>query len=901
MKIRAKIIFSIIPLVILPPVIVTLVSFLWTKQIARHTRSFDDSAHRISLSLSHAISNINSIFNDRIQSDYVFIAENTTGTLKLINTFVEREIHQLAVSSVLESYMTVSGSGRDFIAPKVFNQLHSAAVRSGFLSISILNTEGVPLLQYPVNVPLPSLQLPEDKPGWHVYHAHTTEPPQSLLYLAPLRYAGLRVNQDKGTLVGWVVIDMPFSNFTDQLTAVTGTAGLNLILRDTEGNILFQPKSDELLDDPEHTLTIRRNVIPNTLDVEFLIPWREILETTRDTTALLENLDEETLHARNISRQADKFAIKAGIPLSLTLLVVIVIAAFIGRQLAQSFTQPITKLSEAAGKLAAGDLAVNPQLDGNDEVSDLSHSLNHMRLSLREHISNLDRLVAAKTNDLNAKTKALAVSERETRELITRMNDAFAFLEVLPESPAKVLFSNPAYNLLASANTRPERPVPFLDDAQYERCLNVAYTGVADRFDIQTSDDRYFSYNVYSPSPNRLAVVISNLTQKHQAEMEGRRLEEAMRYTQKLESLGVLAGGIAHDFNNLLMAIMGNADLALLEAPPDSALQESLTEIQKSSLRAVSLCKQMLAYSGQGQFVIENYDLSQLIGEMTQLIGVSIPQNVEIQYDFDPDLPLVEGDTTQIRQVVLNLITNASEAMKGAEGHIRITTKAEDLPAVALADNPAGVELLTGRYVTMEVQDDGSGMSPATLSHLFEPFFTTKMTGRGLGMAAVLGIVRAHKGLIRIQSREGQGTTVSISLPAIEATAVKKDPDAALLIAESDLELSAVLDRMLQKSGARTKVFHSGQAAFEAYTEHPEQYSVIFATQKLTLDNNITLVRAILTNDRKAKVIVLSELPEDEAMSPFRDLPVLGYLQKPYQLNRVRALCKRFSISPDAP
>lgn len=897
MKIRAKILSYIIPLVLLPPVIVTLVAFLWANQISHHTQGFNRSVETISSALKHATDNVNSIFNERLRNDYEFIAENTAGTLKLINTFVEREIHQLALSTALESYMTISGAGRDFIAPKVFTQLYNASGRSGFLSISIFDTNGVSLLQYPINAPVPTVKLPEDKLGWKVYHSHQQGPPATMNYIAPLRYDGLRVNPDKGVLAGWLVVDFPFSNFVDQLTSVTTTNSLHMILLDNHGGLLFKPEGIDLLDDPNNTLAIRRNIIPEQLDVEFLIPWKEILETTRETTTLLASLEQETDNARRISKQADEFVVKAIMPFSLTLLVVIILAALAGGHLSKTVTTPILQLSEVAGQLSAGNLEITPELSGNDEVAELSRSLDRMRLSLRDHINNLDRLVSAKTNDLNAKTEALAASERETRELITRMTDAFVLLEVYQDVAPRILFCNPAFNTLAENRTS-TRPIPYLSESQYERCLNVAHSGVTERFDVETEDGQAFSYNMYSPSPNRLAVVITNFTHRSKAEKESRRIEDAVRHTQKLESLGVLAGGIAHDFNNLLMAIMGNADLALLDAIPGSEIQENLMEIQKSSMRAANLCKQMLAYSGKGRFVIESCDISQLINDMIQLINVSVPKNVELSYNFAPELPLVEADTTQIRQVILNLVTNASEAMNDAEGKIYIRTRAEELPATSVGDNPAGIELAAGVYASIEVEDNGCGMSEETLKHVFEPFFTTKMTGRGLGMSAILGIVRAHKGLIRIHSEEGKGTRITLSFPAIAgAVAANKAISGTVLIVDDDMELSSVLERMLQKSGADTQIATSGQEAYAAYTTTPDQYSYLFISHRVALDDRTPLVRALMAFNPNVKIVIVSNRSENEALIPFKDLPVAAFLQKPYHLSRIKSLLHRFSLA----
>ena len=236
---------------------------------------------------------------------------------------------------------------------------------------------------------------------------------------------------------------------------------------------------------------------------------------------------------------------------------------------------------------------------------------------------------------------------------------------------------------------------------------------------------------------------ILDITELKNAEESRINLEKQLLHAQKLESLGVLAGGIAHDFNNILMVIMGNADLALMRMNPESPAIDNLHKIEQAAARAADLAKQMLAYSGKGKFVIENLDLNRLLEEMLHMLEVSISKKTELRLNLAPNLPSVEADATQMRQIVMNLVINASEAIGEKSGVIAVSTGCVDcdknyLEKVWLEEN-----LTAGLYVYLEIADTGCGMDNETQVKLFDPFFTTKFTGRGLGMAAVLGVCRA--------------------------------------------------------------------------------------------------------------------------------------------------------------
>ena len=249
--------------------------------------------------------------------------------------------------------------------------------------------------------------------------------------------------------------------------------------------------------------------------------------------------------------------------------------------------------------------------------------------------------------------------------------------------------------------------------------------------------------------------------------------EEQLRHTQKLESLGVLAGGVAHDFNNLLTGILGNAPLALESVSTRDPVSGLLRDLVAASERASHLTRQLLAYTGKGRFVIEPIDLSDLVREIAGLIQTSIPKNVQLRLELADDLQLIEADESQVQQVVMNLVINGAEAVsQNDNGSVLVATRMQDVDEHYRLTTPGGEsELPSGTYISLDVHDTGCGMDETTLSHIFDPFFTTKFAGRGLGLAAVQGIVRGHKGAMRVYSRPGEGTTFKILFPATRQVA----------------------------------------------------------------------------------------------------------------------------------
>jgi PAS domain S-box-containing protein len=271
--------------------------------------------------------------------------------------------------------------------------------------------------------------------------------------------------------------------------------------------------------------------------------------------------------------------------------------------------------------------------------------------------------------------------------------------------------------------------------------------------------------NAATGAPLRITGTHTDITERKLAAEEAEKLQHKMQETQKLESLGVLAGGIAHDFNNLLTVVLGNSALARLESTDSPVNAARLDSVLTAANRAAELCRQLLAYAGKGSYTIERLSLNEVVAETTRLLELSISKQARLEFNLAPGLPKIEADPSQVRQVIMNLVMNASEALEHKPGTIRIHSSQVRLPTPGLEPGRPLTELEPGDYVCVEVADSGSGMPPEVLARIFDPFFTTKFTGRGLGLAAVLGIVRTHRGALRVESNPGRGSAFRIYLP----------------------------------------------------------------------------------------------------------------------------------------
>ncbi len=399
----------------------------------------------------------------------------------------------------------------------------------------------------------------------------------------------------------------------------------------------------------------------------------------------------------------------------------------------------------------------------------------------------------------------------------------------------------------------------------------------------------------------------SALAARERAEQERLALERKMLEAQKLESLGVLAGGIAHDFNNLLVAMLGNAGLALMDITPGARARQYVEQIQVAAQRAADLTRQMLAYSGKGRFMVQPANLNDVIEEMVKLLRVSISKQAALQLNLAPQLPTISADTTQLRQVVMNLITNASDALGERAGTITVSTGAMGVDGAALQHAQPIGDLPAGEYVFLEVADTGCGMDADTQARIFEPFFTTKFTGRGLGLAAVLGIMRGHQGAIQVHSVVGEGTTfrllfppqpvstpVSAFFPRIPTNTAR----AKILVVDDDAVVRQIIIDMLQRVGYELIGAESGMRAIELAREHAFDCVMLDLTMPgLSSEETLLRLRELLP---LLRVILMSGHTEHDAAARFGDIRLDGFVQKPFTPNELSQRVQMALADPPA-
>ena len=397
-------------------------------------------------------------------------------------------------------------------------------------------------------------------------------------------------------------------------------------------------------------------------------------------------------------------------------------------------------------------------------------------------------------------------------------------------------------------------------------------------------------------TPRGVLIVARDISARKAAEAERFMTEARVRETQKLESLGVLAGGIAHDFNNLLTGILGNASLAKLDIAPDTPPFNCVEEIEKASLRAAELCRQMLAYSGKGRFVVQLLDLSELITEAGPLLELSSTKKAKLRFFLNKQLPLIQADVNQLRQVVINLVSNGAEAIGEKDGVIRITTGAMRATREYLHQTHLAPDLPEGVYVFVEVSDNGSGMPPEVLQRIFEPFYTTRFTGRGLGLSAVLGIVRGHNGTIKVESEPGKGSSFLVLFPAAEQTAMLPPeappavpPSRRILVVDDEDTVRSVLVRMLRSFGYEAVTATNGQEAVDFFHAGRDDFRAVLLDLTMPELDGAETFREIHRLRPGLPVILMSGYTEHDAVSRFGAQGLAGFLQKPFQPDVLRS------------
>ncbi len=405
----------------------------------------------------------------------------------------------------------------------------------------------------------------------------------------------------------------------------------------------------------------------------------------------------------------------------------------------------------------------------------------------------------------------------------------------------------------------------------------------------------YYLSRFMADDKPHLMVIGRDISERKRLEEENRRIEAQMLHVQKLESLGVLAGGIAHDFNNILTVVLGNADLALMQLPPTSPARENIVRINQAAGKAAELARQMLAYSGKGHFVTERLNLNTLVREMLQMLDVSISKKACLCFNFSDDLPDIRADATQLRQVIMNLVINASEAIGDRCGRITLTSGVKECDREYLSRVWIAEQLDEGSYVVLEVSDTGCGMDEETVARIFEPFFTTKFTGRGLGMAVTLGIIRGHRGAITVDSEPGKGTTFRILLPACRRDAVttassplrrrKRGGNGTVLLVDDEETIRTVGASMLSLLGFRVLVAGDGCDAVELYREKGAEIDCVLLDLTMPRMDGEQTFRELRGIDPGIRVVMCSGYSSQDIAARFESGDLAGFIQKPYKLD----------------
>ncbi|MFT3781872.1 MAG: MASE1 domain-containing protein [Nibricoccus sp.] len=396
--------------------------------------------------------------------------------------------------------------------------------------------------------------------------------------------------------------------------------------------------------------------------------------------------------------------------------------------------------------------------------------------------------------------------------------------------------------------------------------------------------------------------VVRNIERQKQAEAARLENERHLQQVQKLESLGVLAGGIAHDFNNLLTPLLGYASLARLDLPDDSPVQQTLQKIEKSTERAAALCQQMLAYAGRNPLAFSEIDLSRLIDETSQLLRVTTGKKRTLQFELTRPLPPITADPTQLRQVLMNLALNASEAIGENPGTIAIRTRQEAVTFATLSARFHGRAPSPGQYVVLEVEDNGSGMTPEVYTRIFEPFFSTKFAGHGLGLAAVLGIIKSHNGAIHVKTEQGKGTIFRVFFPAAAPTA--RDNTAAqnntgpwrgsgqVLVVDDEPEVRAVVARALEVTGFTAKQAVDGLDGLEYFQKNSHELRLVLLDLTMPrMDGEQAFIEMHRINP-SVPVILMSGYSQKLSLDRFSHAKPAAFLSKPFDF-RVLQSCLR--------
>ncbi len=515
------------------------------------------------------------------------------------------------------------------------------------------------------------------------------------------------------------------------------------------------------------------------------------------------------------------------------------------------------------------------------------------------------------------RARAAAEHERDNAE---QLLDSMQDIVIVADREGRFLRANRQLEdqLGFPASERVGRPVADLHPARARAAFRDHLRRLQEgdtrplRLPIRTRDggERMLELTVSAGTWDRRPVFIGigrDITERLEREQRQRDTGEHLRKMQKLDSLGVLAAGVAHDFNNLLTGILGHAELARSSVGEHAPAADHLAEIEKVSMRAADLCRQLLAYAGRGAYARRPVRLSALVRDLAPFLGMNLPEaaRAHLVIEADEEVPPVLGDASQLSQVVLNLVLNAGEALGGSEGPVAVRVGTDRCDAERIRQLDVHENMAPGTYVFLEVEDPGAGMSEAVKARLFEPFFSTRFTGRGLGMAAVLGIVRAMGGGIRVRTAPGRGTAVRLFLPVCGEAQEPGPPGGprppagggrAVLLVDDDETVRSVGRGMLEGLGRHPLEAADGAEAVRILREHRDAVGCVLLDLTMPGTDTDETFRLLKEAAPRVPVVLCSGYLREEALARFARRDVAGFLPKPF----VRADLARVLVEAEA-
>lgn len=508
--------------------------------------------------------------------------------------------------------------------------------------------------------------------------------------------------------------------------------------------------------------------------------------------------------------------------------------------------------------------------------------------------------------ELKAAEEQIREEQEKFRILFENMTEGYAFCRLVFENgrPCDWIYLkvNDAFEKLTGLNGVVGRNVseviPGIHDQTpelLETFARVSLSGKPERFEIFVEPLKiWFSVGAFSPEKEYFVAVFDVITERKRAEEERLELERKFQQTQRLESLGVLAGGIAHDFNNILTIILGHCYVLRELGAPGTPDREHVRQIESAASRAADLCRQMLAYAGKSQLVQSRVNLWLLVDEIVKMLQSAIKKNVSIDLDLKRDVPEIIADSTQIQQIIMNLIINAAEAIGDDNGAIKVA-----LAKSAITDDQPqtdffGNSILAGRYACLTVADNGCGMEPETQKRIFEPFYTTKFTGRGLGMSAILGIIKSHNGALQLTSQAGVGTTFKVYLPLQEtaetevdlpseaACASSADKGDTVLLVDDEESLRTIGMALLNAIDYEVITAANGREAVEIFRQRGDSIDLVMLDLIMPEMGGLEAYHKLRQISATVPVVICSGYGAGEVADAIRDDQQARFAQKPY-------------------